>query len=301
MAASWPRRETLDLMRLRYGDNFAGSMQAIRFGESLNIGGVTVTFHPAGHVLGSAQVAVEHAGLRIVASGDYKDVADPTCAPFELVKMRRLHHRGDLRLAGVSPWRSRWRDRQADAIGRGVSRARPSGRRLFARQGAARHRADPQGRLPAADLPAWRARAHHRLLPEPRHRARRTTGGARRRQGAARRRHRAVPALGLERAVVAPLPGSGHRLRVGLDAGAGARPPARHRAAAGHLRSRRLGRAHRHHQGDRRGGDLGHAWAGGCAGVFHRHPRARGAAARARRLWRGGRNRHSAPQGSEPA
>jgi putative mRNA 3-end processing factor len=78
--------ETLDLMRLRYGDNFAGSVQAVRYGESLNIGGVTVTFHPAGHVLGSAQVAVEHGALRIVASGDYKDVADPTCAPFELVK-----------------------------------------------------------------------------------------------------------------------------------------------------------------------------------------------------------------------
>ena len=79
-------QETLDLMRLRYGDNFAGSVQAIRYGESLNLGGVTVTFHPAGHVLGSAQVAVEHGGARIVASGDYKDVADPTCAPFELVK-----------------------------------------------------------------------------------------------------------------------------------------------------------------------------------------------------------------------
>jgi putative mRNA 3-end processing factor len=79
-------RETLDLMRLRYGDNFAGTMQAVRYGERLNIGGVTVTFHPAGHVLGSAQVAVEREGLRIVASGDYKDVADPTCASFELVK-----------------------------------------------------------------------------------------------------------------------------------------------------------------------------------------------------------------------
>jgi putative mRNA 3-end processing factor len=78
--------ETLDLMRLRYGDNFAGSTQAVRYGESLNIGGVKVTFHPAGHVLGSAQVAVEHAGVRIVASGDYKDVADPTCVPFELVR-----------------------------------------------------------------------------------------------------------------------------------------------------------------------------------------------------------------------
>jgi putative mRNA 3-end processing factor len=78
-------QETLDLMRLRYGDNFAGSTQAIRYGEPLNIGGVKATFHPAGHVLGSAQVAVEHAGVRIVASGDYKDEADPTCAPFELV------------------------------------------------------------------------------------------------------------------------------------------------------------------------------------------------------------------------
>jgi putative mRNA 3-end processing factor len=79
-------QETLDLMGLRYGDNFAGHVQAARFGESLNIGGATVTFHPAGHVLGSAQVAVEHGGMRIVASGDYKDVADPTCLPFELVK-----------------------------------------------------------------------------------------------------------------------------------------------------------------------------------------------------------------------
>jgi putative mRNA 3-end processing factor len=78
-------RETLDLMRLRYGENFAGATQAIRYGESLKLGGVTVTFHPAGHVLGSAQIAVEADGLRVVASGDYKNVPDPTCTPFELV------------------------------------------------------------------------------------------------------------------------------------------------------------------------------------------------------------------------
>src|ERR1700689_2793033 len=65
--------ETLDLMRLRYGESFAGTVQAARYGESLAIGGAIVTFHPAGHVLGSAQVAVERDGLRIVASGDYKD------------------------------------------------------------------------------------------------------------------------------------------------------------------------------------------------------------------------------------
>jgi putative mRNA 3-end processing factor len=79
-------QETLDLMRLRYGDNFAGRAQAIRYGDSVTLDGATVTFHPAGHVLGSAQIAVEANGLRIVASGDYKDVADPTCPPFELVR-----------------------------------------------------------------------------------------------------------------------------------------------------------------------------------------------------------------------
>jgi putative mRNA 3-end processing factor len=78
-------QETLDLMRLRYGDDFAGTTQAIRYGESVGLGDARVTFHPAGHVLGSAQIAVEASGLRIVASGDYKNVPDPTCTPFELV------------------------------------------------------------------------------------------------------------------------------------------------------------------------------------------------------------------------
>ena len=78
-------QETLDLMRLRYGDSFAGSTQVAKPGETIRLGGADVTFHPAGHVLGSAQVAVECKGCRIVASGDYKDVPDPTCAPFELV------------------------------------------------------------------------------------------------------------------------------------------------------------------------------------------------------------------------
>jgi putative mRNA 3-end processing factor len=79
-------QETLDLMRLRYGENFAGTTQAVGYGESVKLDGVTATFHPAGHILGSAQIAVEADGLRIVASGDYKNVADPTCAPFELVR-----------------------------------------------------------------------------------------------------------------------------------------------------------------------------------------------------------------------
>ena len=84
-AAVLATQETLDLMRLRYGENFAGATQAIGYGETVSLGGATVAFHPAGHVLGSAQIAIECNGLRIVASGDYKNVADPTCAPFELV------------------------------------------------------------------------------------------------------------------------------------------------------------------------------------------------------------------------
>lgn len=78
-------QETLDMMRLRYGDNFAGRTQAIRYGETLRLNDVNVSFHPAGHVLGSAQIAMTCNGLRIVASGDYKDAPDPTCEPFEVV------------------------------------------------------------------------------------------------------------------------------------------------------------------------------------------------------------------------
>jgi putative mRNA 3-end processing factor len=78
-------RQTLDIMALRYGEGFAGTTQAAEWGQGITLKGVRVSFHPAGHVLGSAQIAVEHGGLRIVASGDYKRRPDPTCAAFEVV------------------------------------------------------------------------------------------------------------------------------------------------------------------------------------------------------------------------
>ena len=74
--------ETLKIMAARYGDDFAGTTEVATLGETRKIGGARVTFYPAGHVLGSAQIAVEANGLRIVASGDYKRRADPTCLPF---------------------------------------------------------------------------------------------------------------------------------------------------------------------------------------------------------------------------
>ncbi|MBS7536906.1 ligase-associated DNA damage response exonuclease [Ancylobacter sonchi] len=78
-------RQTLDIMAIRYGEDFAGQTQAISYGETVEVSGVKVTFFPAGHILGSAQIRVEKDGCRIVASGDYKPGSDPTCTPFEPV------------------------------------------------------------------------------------------------------------------------------------------------------------------------------------------------------------------------
>jgi putative mRNA 3-end processing factor len=77
--------ETLAIMEARCGPSFAGSTQPLRYGERLELGGARFSLHPAGHVLGSAQAAVEADGCRIVVSGDYKRQPDPTCAPFEVV------------------------------------------------------------------------------------------------------------------------------------------------------------------------------------------------------------------------
>jgi len=75
--------ETLAIMRVRYGEGFASTMQALAYGQALRIGGACVRLAPAGHILGSAQAVIEAGGLRLVVSGDYKRAPDPTCAPFE--------------------------------------------------------------------------------------------------------------------------------------------------------------------------------------------------------------------------
>jgi putative mRNA 3-end processing factor len=77
--------ETLAIMAVRYGEDFAGSTQEAVIGEVMRIGGVTATFVPAGHVLGSAQIVIEHGKCRLVVSGDYKRGRDPTCLPYEPV------------------------------------------------------------------------------------------------------------------------------------------------------------------------------------------------------------------------
>lgn len=77
--------ETLAIMTARLGEGRAGAtQQALRYGEVITINGVKLWLRPAGHVLGSAQIALEWQGSRVVVSGDYKRRADPSCAAFEV-------------------------------------------------------------------------------------------------------------------------------------------------------------------------------------------------------------------------
>lgn len=69
------------LLRRRFGEEVP--VETLPYGERMRIGDVTVGFHPAGHVLGSAQIRIEGRDGVWVVSGDYKRAADPTCAPFE--------------------------------------------------------------------------------------------------------------------------------------------------------------------------------------------------------------------------
>jgi putative mRNA 3-end processing factor len=71
------------ILHQRVGDE--ANISGVDFGETHVINSVRVTFYPAGHILGSAQILVEHQGERWVVSGDYKTEQDPTCAAFEPV------------------------------------------------------------------------------------------------------------------------------------------------------------------------------------------------------------------------
>lgn len=76
------------LSRIRLGDE--ANIETMPYRETREINGVKISFHPAGHVLGSAQIRVEHKGEIWVASGDYKLMPDATCEPFEHVKCHKF-------------------------------------------------------------------------------------------------------------------------------------------------------------------------------------------------------------------
>lgn len=69
-----------NVLRHRLGDI---DLRSIPYGEPVRLGGATVSFHPAAHVLGSAQIRIEVDGEVWIWTGDYKRDPDPTCAPFE--------------------------------------------------------------------------------------------------------------------------------------------------------------------------------------------------------------------------
>jgi putative mRNA 3-end processing factor len=71
------------VLRARLGDI---RLQTLAYGQTIHVQGVTVSLHPAGHVLGSAQVRLAWRGQVWVVSGDYKTEPDRTCAPFESVR-----------------------------------------------------------------------------------------------------------------------------------------------------------------------------------------------------------------------
>jgi putative mRNA 3-end processing factor len=72
---------TAVLLRRRFGADV--TIESVAYGQTVTLGSVRVSFHPAGHVLGSAQIRIEgREGVWVVA-GDYKRAADPTCEPFE--------------------------------------------------------------------------------------------------------------------------------------------------------------------------------------------------------------------------
>src|SRR5436190_14545203 len=72
------------VLRLRVGPEMR--IDTVDYGEAIHINGVRVSLHPAGHVLGSAQVRLEHRGEVAVVTGDYKTEPDRTCTPYEPIR-----------------------------------------------------------------------------------------------------------------------------------------------------------------------------------------------------------------------
>jgi putative mRNA 3-end processing factor len=79
----WSTHQTVPFLKHRLGD--AASVEGVPYNQKMRIGETQVSFHPAGHILGSAQVRVEYQDQVWVFSGDYKRGADPSCEKFEVV------------------------------------------------------------------------------------------------------------------------------------------------------------------------------------------------------------------------
>ncbi|MGC6517122.1 MAG: ligase-associated DNA damage response exonuclease [Candidatus Puniceispirillaceae bacterium] len=76
--------QTLDIMALRYGADFASNRYPIDYGQSVSFDNTEIEMASAGHVLGSAQIIITHQNQRLIAAGDYKRAFDPTVRPFDV-------------------------------------------------------------------------------------------------------------------------------------------------------------------------------------------------------------------------
>ena len=80
-------KDSVALLRLRLGTDI--NVEGVDYGQLIHINGVKISFHPAGHIIGSAQIRLEYKGEIWVVSGDYKLQQDGVSVPFESV---RCHH-----------------------------------------------------------------------------------------------------------------------------------------------------------------------------------------------------------------
>ena len=77
---------TADLILHRYKTAFRSKITKINYHETFTVNGIKITFESAGHMLGSAQVLVEHNGRRFLFTGDFKLQSNSTCAPYDFIK-----------------------------------------------------------------------------------------------------------------------------------------------------------------------------------------------------------------------
>src|SRR5476651_427756 len=77
---------TYQFMQIRYGKNAGNTFYLAGYHQKFAVGKVNITFIPAGHMLGSAQVLMEYEGIKYLYTGDYKLQADATCEPYDFVQ-----------------------------------------------------------------------------------------------------------------------------------------------------------------------------------------------------------------------
>lgn len=82
---------TSEFMKLKFGNRNSGAYHVKEFGDTFRLGEVKLTLYPAGHILGSAQVLMEHNGIKYLYTGDFKLTNDNSCESFEFVSADVLY------------------------------------------------------------------------------------------------------------------------------------------------------------------------------------------------------------------